>query len=192
MSPPPPMDLCDAVAALERRSRRLSRYTALLAAGWLLSAATQALHPGPARASAGGRMAAEVLHVRELVVVDPAGTPRVRIAAPLPDPIMMGRRFNRGDPVSGILIYDAEGNERGGYVTGDKSRGAALTLDEIMRAAIHLGVGDRGESHLTFSTGMGGYAALGVNVQHDAYLRLERGGRAVTRLPDSTPADSAR
>ncbi|HEX8692880.1 MAG TPA: hypothetical protein VF746_10700 [Longimicrobium sp.] len=192
MDPSPPTDLRDAVAALQRRSRRLSRCTALLAAGWLLTTATRALHPSSAEASAGGRTAAEVLRVRELVVVDAAGTPRVRIAAPLPDPIMMGRRFNRGDPVSGILIYDAEGNERGGYVTGDNSRGAALTLDEIMRAAIHLGVGDRGESHLTFSTGMGGYAALGVNAEQDAYLRLERGGRAVVRLPDATLADSAR
>ena len=74
------------------------------------------------------------IRVRELVVVDANGTPRVRIAAPLPDPIMLGKRFKRGDAVSGLLLYDAEGNERGGYVTGDEGRDVALTLDEINRA----------------------------------------------------------
>ena len=53
---------------------------------------------------------ADSLRVRELVVVDANGTPRVRIAAPLPDPIMLGKRSKRGDAVSGLLLYDAEGN----------------------------------------------------------------------------------
>ena len=101
------------------------------------------------------------LQVRELIVVDANGTPRVRIAAPLPDPIMLGKRSKRGDSSSGLLLYDAEGNERGGYVT-DEERNVALTLDEINRAAVHLGVNDRGEMHLQLSNGRGGYAAMGV------------------------------
>src|SRR5687767_5450766 len=93
-----------------------------------------------------------VLVLRAISIVDNRGVERVRIAAPLPDPIMLGRRFQRGEEVSGILIFDSEGNERGGYVT-DEYRHAALTLDEINRAAVHLGTNDRGEAHLTFSNG---------------------------------------
>ena len=125
-----------------------------------------------------------VLSLRELVIVDAMGTPRVRIAAPLPDPIMLGKRFNRGGVVSGIIIYDAEGNERGGYVTGDESRGAALTLDEIMRAAVHIGVEDRGESHVSVDNGLGGYGLLGINQRDGAFIRLHGGGR-MTAIPDT-------
>jgi hypothetical protein len=121
------------------------------------------------------------LQVRELIVVDANGTPRVRIAAPLPDPIMLGKRSKRGDSSSGVLLYDAEGNERGGYVT-DEERNVALTLDEINRAAVHLGVNDRGEMHLQLSNGRGGYAAMGV-LPSGAWFRLDKPGQPATLLP---------
>ena len=124
---------------------------------------------------------AESLRVREIVVVDANGTPRVRIAAPLPDPIMLGKRSKRGGEVSGIILYDAEGNERGGYVT-DEERNVALTLDEINRAAVHLGVNDRGEMHLALSNGRGGYAAMGV-LPTGAWFRLDKPGQPTTLLP---------
>jgi hypothetical protein len=131
------------------------------------------------------------LILRELVIVDSAGTPRLRIAAPLPDPIMLGKRFNRGGAVSGIIIYDAEGNERGGYVTGDESRGAALTLDEIMRAAVHIGVNDRGESHVSVDNGLGGYGLMGINQRDGAFIRLHGGGK-VTVIPDTVTEGASR
>src|SRR5688572_926232 len=132
------------------------------------------------------------LTLRERVIVDSMGTPRVRIAAPLPDPIMLGKRFNRGGVVSGILIYDAEGNERGGYVTGDESRGAALTLDEIMRAAVHIGVEDRGEAHVSVDNGLGGYGLLGINGRDGAYIRLHSAGKLTAVLPDTVATGSER
>src|SRR5438067_10814790 len=49
------------------------------------------------------------LTVRGLSVVDDAGMVRVRIGAPLPDPISNGQRGKRDDAMSGILIYDAAG-----------------------------------------------------------------------------------
>ena len=125
---------------------------------------------------------ADSLRVRELVVVDANGTPRVRIAAPLPDPIMLGKRSKRGDAVSGLLLYDAEGNERGGYVTGDEGRDVALTLDEINRAAVHLSVSDRGEMHFALSNGRGGYAGMGVQPS-GAWFRLDKPGQPATLLP---------
>jgi hypothetical protein len=126
----------------------------------------------------------ESLRVREIVVVDANGTPRVRIAAPLPDPIMLGKRSKRGESASGVLLYDSEGNERGGYVT-DEERNVALTLDEINRAAVHLGVNDRGEMHLALSNGRGGYAAIGV-LPSGAWFRLDKPGQPPTLLPITT------
>ena len=70
-----------------------------------------------------------VLHVRGLVVEDGNQRERVRLGAPLPDPMIHGVRYKRKGSVSGLIISDAEGNERGGYVTSDQFGEAFLTLD---------------------------------------------------------------
>ena len=179
------------VAKLERRSR----FSVGIAVSFALLAIAGPLMAKPdVGASAGFTSIAadSVLTLRELVIVDSMGTPRVRIAAPLPDPIMLGKRFNRGGVVSGMLIYDAEGNERGGYVTGDESRGAALTLDEIMRAAVHIGVEDRGEAHVSVDNGLGGYGLLGINGRDGAYIRLHSAGKMTAVLPDTVAPGAQR
>jgi hypothetical protein len=51
----------------------------------------------------------EMLTVKRLAVVDEKGTERVVIAAPLPDPIIQGKRVKRDGPASGILIFDLKG-----------------------------------------------------------------------------------
>ncbi len=72
------------------------------------------------------------LTLRRLAIVDENGIERVIIAAPAPDPIVRGKRVNRNGAVSGILINDKDGNERGGYLTADgDSNGAFLTLDGV-------------------------------------------------------------
>jgi hypothetical protein len=73
--------------------------------------------------------AAGILHVRGLVVEDPGGHERVRLGAPLPDPIRHGVRIKRQGSISGLLISDSNGDERGGYFTGDQVGEAVLTLD---------------------------------------------------------------
>ncbi|RMG67669.1 MAG: hypothetical protein D6715_04240 [Calditrichaeota bacterium] len=81
-----------------------------------------------------GNLENKILKVRGLVVVDSAGVERVIIAAPLPDPIQFGKRVPRdrnGSTVSGILLYDAEGNERSGYVTSDIYPNVFFTLDAL-------------------------------------------------------------
>ena len=71
-----------------------------------------------------------ILTVKRLAVVDDKGTERVVLAAPLPDPIIQGTRVKRDGPVSGMLIFDPKGNERGGYVTSDTGDlGAFIALD---------------------------------------------------------------
>src|SRR5437764_13938485 len=69
------------------------------------------------------------LRVRELVVVDDHGVERVRIGANLPDPVIRGKRVSRGDPATGVMLYDRTGQERGGYVTFERGNQIALTLD---------------------------------------------------------------
>jgi hypothetical protein len=144
---------------LQQEQRFHRRALVVLAAGYLVTlfaAFTRERPPAlPSIASD------STLVLRTLSIVDERGVERLRLGAPLPDPIMLGRRFSRGEKVYGVLLYDSEGNERGGYVT-DEERHAALTLDEINRAAIHLGVGDRGEAHLSLSNGSSGYALLGM------------------------------
>jgi len=48
---------------------------------------------------------------------------------PLPDPVIQGKRSKRDDSIAGILIYDREGDERGGYVTDNSVGNAFLTID---------------------------------------------------------------
>jgi hypothetical protein len=76
----------------------------------------------------------KILRVRGLVVVDENGMERVRIGAPLPDPPFLGKRGQRQGPVSGILLMDADGTERSGYVT-DENGQVYLTLDNKARQA---------------------------------------------------------
>ncbi|HET9792887.1 MAG TPA: hypothetical protein VFS34_00375 [Thermoanaerobaculia bacterium] len=112
---------------LEDEIRELRRLVALIGAGYLVTVAVvvSACH------SPRGRETPGFLTVRGLSVVDANGTVRVRLGAPLPDPIADGRRIKRDEPVSGILICDAAGDERGGYVTDETKTGgnALLTLD---------------------------------------------------------------
>lgn len=68
--------------------------------------------------------------VQELVVTDSAGTVRARLAGDVPDAVIDGRRMARGTGAGGLILYDATGQERGGYVTFDEPDGnAVLTLD---------------------------------------------------------------
>ena len=164
---------------MERRVKILTRLLVVTLAG--IAIAVFSGFAGARRQSFPATAADSVLVLRALSIVDARGVERVRIAAPLPDPIMLGRRFARGDPVSGILIFDSEGNERGGYVT-DESRNAALTLDEINRAAVHIGTNDRGEAHMSLSNGRGGFAIMGMRPT-GTFLALD--GKKVAVVPDS-------
>ncbi|PQJ79872.1 hypothetical protein [Polaribacter porphyrae] len=73
----------------------------------------------------------EIIKVRGLVVVGSSGVERVIIGSPLPDPTIHGYRISRGEnaSISGIMLYDSEGQERGGYVTDNSYGNVFLTLD---------------------------------------------------------------
>jgi hypothetical protein len=73
----------------------------------------------------------KILKVRGLVVTDSLGVERVIIGSPLPPPQLHGYRFPRGEnaDVSGIMLYDSEGQERSGYVTDNDYGNVLFTLD---------------------------------------------------------------
>ncbi len=70
-----------------------------------------------------------ILHLRGLAIEDQNGHERLQAGAPLPDPMVHGVRRKRSGLVSGLLILNANGNERGGFVTADSSGEAFLGLD---------------------------------------------------------------
>lgn len=116
------------IASLERRISQLNKRVQLLV--WLCAGAisiaifvnTLSWHVHAATP--------QNLKVRRLEVVDEKGVARVIISAPVPEPVINGKQGKRDTPMSGILIYDPKGNERGGYGTSDAADlSALLTLD---------------------------------------------------------------
>lgn len=90
-------------------------------------------------AIAGGALKPAVfdsITAKEVAVVDAKGIVRARLGGDLPDGVMAGGRVaKRGSKAGGLIIYDEEGIERGGYVTMDEGSNALLTLDSKYRQA---------------------------------------------------------
>src|SRR5947207_14667072 len=61
----------------------------------------------------------ERLIVRRLDIVDDEGVIRASLAAPTPAPIVDGIQYKRAFPVSGLVLFDKNGSERGGYGVAD-------------------------------------------------------------------------
>jgi hypothetical protein len=135
-----------------------------------------------------GKAAAQpdTLTVKRLAVVDATGTERVVIAAPLPDPIIQGARVHRDGAVSGILIFDPKGNERGGYVTSDTGDLAAfLSLDS-----------ERDQVFTAYANADSGATVWAANDKHDAIafsthkqpvLEIIRNKKIVYKRPPAAP-----
>jgi hypothetical protein len=112
-----------------RRSYRAQRLLLAMALPAILCLIVIALgSPGPVAAQSTTDKDG-ILHIHGLVVEDAAGHERLRLGAPLPDPLIHGVRRKRAEAISGLLISDPNGNERGGYVTQDTSGAAFLSLD---------------------------------------------------------------
>ncbi|HZX29635.1 MAG TPA: hypothetical protein VFF16_21355 [Telluria sp.] len=115
----------------ERLRKRMGRTNALWLVGLLLAAGGGAL--------AGTGMKPTVfdsIRAREVVVVDGKGIVRARLAGDMPDAVMAGGHVSkRGSKAAGVMLYDEEGIERGGYVTMDEGSNVLLTLDSKYRQA---------------------------------------------------------
>jgi hypothetical protein len=120
--------LLEQIGFLQRRISILERRVLLLAA--FCAALTIFVIVFTARDTVKAAAQPDVLTVKRLNVVDEKGMERVIIAAPVPDPMVEGKRIKRAGIASGILILDPRGKERGGYLTSDaEDHGAFLTLD---------------------------------------------------------------
>jgi hypothetical protein len=105
---------------LEIRTRVLQRRLKLTTSGLLLSFVVfllSAWTPHPQAAQRPGEKA-EVLRVRQLVIVDEKGTDRI-VIGPIPDPQVAGKRMKRRSPATGIEVNDITGNERVGLAILD-------------------------------------------------------------------------
>lgn len=181
------MECIDELSKRIIRLERTNRCLLAIAIGsfglWFLS---EMLGAGSARAVTNKKPAViDHLIVRKLTVIDPNGIERVVLGAPLPEPRLSGRLSKRGELVSGILLFDALGNERGGYVTGEKSGSTSLTLDEVGRAAVVLWAGERGESGLSMNNNVGHSLKMGVNWA-GSHVVVSEAGKMIDSLPKPT------
>lgn len=93
----------------------------------------------------------KIIKVKGVVVVDSKGVERVIIGANLPEPnnVNGNRRQSRGaSGVSGVMLYDNDGIERGGYVTDDFYGNAIITLDSPIGMNFIAGVEPQGGAFL--------------------------------------------
>jgi len=123
-----------------------------------------------------------ILHVRGVVVEDQNGHERVRLGAPLPDPMIHGVRYKRSGAISGLLISDAEGNERGGYVTSDKYGEAFFTLDSEDEQQVLFLANPKGGVHLDLFDSKGNEANISV-FPDGPKLTLTKAKNKVLELP---------
>jgi len=91
------------IAALDRRISQLKNYVVVLALLWGGTTGVWLMKTSPYVARAAQP---ENITVKRLAVVDEKGTERVVISAPLPEPMINGKRGKRDGPVSGMLIFD--------------------------------------------------------------------------------------
>jgi hypothetical protein len=163
---------------LTRRSRHLTLALAVAAVALAVSLAALVLTGRAVRAAVPVN---GVLTLRGLVVVDGRGVERVRIQAPLPDPLVLGKRLPRGGTVSGILLSDDEGNERSGYVTSDGYPNVFFTLDGLARQHVLFIAEPQGDPTLRLWDGAHA-ATLSASPDGPA-LRLTSGEKTLAELP---------
>ena len=65
---------------------------------------------------------------RRIDIVGDDGVIRMTLAADTPPPIIDGIQYQRAFGVSGLILYDIEGNERGGFGVADAPGGTAAVL----------------------------------------------------------------
>lgn len=120
----------------------------------------------------------EIIKVRGLIVTDSLGVERVIIGSPLPPPQVHGYRFDRGknSDVSGVMLYDSEGQERGGYVTDDGYGNVFLTLDSKSSQKVLFVTEPQGTSTLRMWGRNGNQIELGTG-DEGAWVNAIRNGK---------------
>ncbi len=116
------------------------------------------------------------------MVEDQSGHERVRLGAPLPDPIIHGVRYKRRGAISGLNISDADGNERGGLVTSDKYGEAFFALDSEDQQQVLFLVNPKGGVNFDLFDGAGNEANLTVFPKGPHFV-MKRQKETIAELP---------
>jgi hypothetical protein len=155
----------------ETRLARLERRLRLTQAAWILSLV------GVVVAGAGLAQPAtpDEITVRRLNVVDEQGVARVIIAAPTPNPRIGGKEFPRRSPGYGVMLNDAEGNERGGFGMSGDGR-VMMMLDHPSKEAVGMFVFPDGRTGVILSPPSG---------ETRATLQVEPGGETQFFVKDA-------
>lgn len=122
-----------------------------------------------------------ILRVRGVSVVDGNGTERVRIGAPIVEPLVLGKRFPRGGSMSGILLFDEEGNERSGYCTSDGYPNVLFTLDSLKQQHVLFLAEPQGDTALWIWNG-GNSFKLSVG-EDGSSLKIMQGDKPLLEVP---------
>ncbi len=126
------------------------------------------------------------LTLRRLNIVDEHGVARVILAAPAPEPMVLGKQHHRDGPVSGLIIADATGTERGGYVTSDgDDANALLTLDAQGKQTV-LFLAERGGNTL-FRIWNKDNGSLTMGVSDNPFFNEKQNGNLVFSAPSNNP-----
>ena len=70
----------------------------------------------------------ERITAKRIDIVGDDGTIRMTLSADTPPPIIDGIQYKRAFGVAGMIVYDAEGSERGGFGVADTPGGASAVL----------------------------------------------------------------
>ena len=110
---------------------------------------------------------------------------RLRLGAPLPDPMGTdGKRSHRQGVISGMLISDSKGPERGGYVTADASDEAFLTLDSRKGQEVLFLANPDGGTNLDLFDKLGNEAELTVFPDGPEFV-LKKKKQVIAQLPEA-------
>jgi hypothetical protein len=162
---------------IPHRVRRLERQLKAVTALWLLTLLAVVIVAAKPQGDPPDK-----LRVRQITIVDEKGTERVWIGAPLPDPIVQGKRQTRSGPISGIVLLDAKGNERTGYATSDASGEVFLGLDSEKEQETLFLVNPGGGGHVSVFDKDGNLARLGI-LDGRPFLQLRQKKEIVFEQP---------
>jgi hypothetical protein len=177
------MEMRDEVAGLKRQVRRLR--TAILVMMILFSVVVMTVVRERLLRVYASSDSME-LRVKRLAVVDDKGVERVVIAAPVPDPMIHGKRVKRNGAASGIIIYDTAGNERGGYLTSDESsNGAMLTLDGTDHQVLTLYANPDNGATVSLNNQKGD--GLTLTTWDMPVIQMRRGRQSIFKQPPDAP-----
>ncbi len=180
MASPDQSELAVTVAQLLRKQRLLEALLGAMAVlvivmgsvGW--RALYKAAHP-------------QKLTLQRLNIVDGKGATRIVLAAPAPPPTRFGKTGKRDGEVSGVLLFDSTGTERGGYVTSDGDDGnALLTLDAQGKQTVLLLAEPQGSTLFRLWDRQNGSVTMGSG-ETGPFLNVRRGETLALSAPANNP-----